>query len=211
MANRLSKEKSPYLLQHKDNPVDWYPWSEEAFQKAKNEDKPIFLSIGYSTCHWCHVMAHESFESQEVADILNRDFVSIKVDREERRDVDALYMSVCQIITGSGGWPLTIMMTPEQEPFFAGTYFPRHGTYGHMGLVEILERVIYLWKYERQGLLKVGKQIASEIGNSCGPSDGEPDRKLIEKTYLQLKQLFDHKWGGFGSAPKFPTPHNLFF
>lgn len=211
MANRLSKEKSPYLLQHKDNPVDWYPWSEEAFQKAKNEDKPIFLSIGYSTCHWCHVMAHESFESQEVADILNRDFVSIKVDREERRDVDALYMSVCQIITGSGGWPLTIMMTPEQEPFFAGTYFPRHGTYGHMGLVEILERVIYLWKYERQGLLKVGKQIASEIGNSCGPSDGEPDRKLIEKTYLQLKQLFDHKWGGFGSAPKFPTPHNLLF
>lgn len=211
MANRLSKEKSPYLLQHRDNPVDWYPWSGEAFQKAKNEDKPIFLSIGYSTCHWCHVMAHESFESQEVADILNRDFVSIKVDREERPDVDAVYMSVCQIITGSGGWPLTIMMTPEQEPFFAGTYFPRHGTYGHMGLVEILERVVHLWKNERQGLLKVGRQIASEIGNACVPSDGEPDRNLIEKTYLQLKQLFDHKWGGFGSAPKFPTPHNLLF
>ena len=211
MGNRLSKEKSPYLLQHRDNPVDWYPWGEEAFRKAKHEDKPVFLSIGYSTCHWCHVMAHESFEDQEVADILNRDFVSIKVDREERPDVDAVYMSVCQVITGSGGWPLTIMMTPEQEPFFAGTYFPRRGTYGHMGLVEILERVVHLWNHERQGLLKAGKQIASAIGNPQGACDGEPDRKLMEKAYSQLKQRFDHKWGGFGPAPKFPTPHNLLF
>ena len=211
MANRLSKEKSPYLLQHRDNPVDWYPWSEEAFQKAQKEDKPIFLSIGYSTCHWCHVMAHESFESQEVADILNREFISIKVDREERPDVDAVYMSVCQAITGSGGWPLTIMMTPDQEPFFAGTYFPRHATYGHMGLVELLERVIHLWKHEREGLLKAGKQIASAVGSSHDESDGEPDQTLMEKAYLQLKQRFDYKWGGFGPAPKFPTPHNLLF
>ena len=211
MENRLSKEKSPYLLQHRNNPVDWYPWSEEAFQKAKKEDKPIFLSIGYSTCHWCHVMAHESFENREVADILNRAYISIKVDREERPDVDAVYMSVCQAVTGSGGWPLTIIMTPEQEPFFAGTYFPRHGVNGYMGLVEILERVVLLWKDERQGLLKAGRQIASAIGVSQPGGHGEPRRAVIEKAYVQLKQRFDHKWGGFGPAPKFPTPHNLLF
>lgn len=211
MSNRLSKEKSPYLLQHGENPVDWYPWGEEAFQKAKQEDKPVFLSIGYSTCHWCHVMAHESFENQEVAEILNRDFVSIKVDREERPDVDAVYMSVCQAVTGSGGWPLTIIMTPDQEPFFAGTYFPRRSTYGHMGLVDILERVAHLWKTERQSVLKIGKNITSAISSAQNPGNGEPSRKLIEKAYDQLKQRFDHKWGGFGPAPKFPTPHNLLF
>lgn len=211
MSNRLSKEKSPYLLQHGENPVDWYPWREEAFQKAKQEDKPVFLSIGYSTCHWCHVMAHESFENQEVAEILNRDFVSIKVDREERPDVDAVYMSVCQAVTGSGGWPLTIIMTPDQEPFFAGTYFPRRSTYGHMGLVDILERVAHLWKTERQSVLKIGKDITSAISSAQNPGNGEPSRELIEKAYDQLKQRFDHKWGGFGPAPKFPTPHNLLF
>ena len=139
MANRLKQEKSPYLLQHGENPVDWYPWGEEAFQRAAREDKPVFLSIGYSTCHWCHVMAHESFEDEEVAGLLNREFVCIKVDREERPDVDAVYMSVCQAVTGSGGWPLTIFMTPEQIPFFAGTYFPKRGSYGQYGLMELLE------------------------------------------------------------------------
>ena len=130
MGNRLKKEKSPYLLQHGENRVEWYPWCEDAFQKARSEKKPVFLSIGYSTCHWCHVMAHESFEDQEVAELLNREYVSIKVDREERPDVDAVYKSVCQAMTGSGGWPLTILMTPEKKPFFAGTYLPKRGTYG---------------------------------------------------------------------------------
>ena len=141
MANRLKQEKSPYLMQHGENPVDWYPWCEEAFQKAAKEDKPVFLSIVYSTCHWRHVMAHESFEDLEVADLLNRDFLSIKVDREERPDIDAVYMSACQTMTGSGGWPLTIFMTPEQKPFFAGSYFPKYGGYGRFGLMELLERL----------------------------------------------------------------------
>ena len=138
MSNRLKYEKSPYLLQHADNPVDWYPWSRDAFEKAETENKPIFLSIGYSTCHWCHVMAHESFEDSEVADILNRSFVSVKVDREERPDIDAVYMAVCQAVTGSGGWPLTIIMTPEQKPFFAAPYLPKNGRFGQAGLTELL-------------------------------------------------------------------------
>ena len=139
MTNRLAREKSPYLLQHRENPVEWYPWGEEAFQKARQEDKPVFLSIGYSTCHWCHVMAHESFEDKEVAEILNHDYISIKVDREERPDIDAVYMSVCQTFTGSGGWPLTIFLTPEQKPFFAGTYFPKQGRYGQLGLIALVK------------------------------------------------------------------------
>ena len=211
MANRLKQEKSPYLMQHGENPVDWYPWSEEAFQQAAREDKPIFLSIGYSTCHWCHVMAHESFEDPEVADLLNREFISIKVDREERPDVDAVYMSVCQAMTGSGGWPLTIFMTPEQKPFFAGTYFPKHGGYGRFGLMELLERVADLWKNNREELLQAGNQITAAINRPQESNDQEPDRNLVEKAYTQLARRFDHKWGGFGAAPKFPTPHNLLF
>ena len=211
MVNRLTKEKSPYLLQHKENPVDWYPWGEEAFQKAKQEDKPVFLSIGYSTCHWCHVMAHESFEDEEVAKLLNRDYISIKVDREERPDIDAVYMSVCQAVTGSGGWPLTIFLTPEQKPFFAGTYFPKQGGYGQFGLVELLERVAYLWKSERQKLLCAGNEITQAINQRHSDSGQEPDRAIVETAYSQLQRRFDHKWGGFGSAPKFPTPHNLLF
>ena len=211
MANRLTKEKSPYLLQHKENPVDWYPWGEEAFQKAKQEDKPVFLSIGYSTCHWCHVMAHESFEDEEVAKLLNRDYISIKVDREERPDIDAVYMSVCQAVTGSGGWPLTIFLTPEQKPFFAGTYFPKQGRYGQFGLVELFDRVAYLWKNERQKLLCAGNEITQAINQRHSDSGQEPDRAIVETAYSQLQRRFDHKWGGFGSAPKFPTPHNLLF
>lgn len=209
--NRLGKEKSPYLLQHKENPVDWYPWSEEAFQRAKQEDKPVFLSIGYSTCHWCHVMAHESFEDDRVAEILNRDYICVKVDREERPDVDAVYMSVCQAVTGSGGWPLTIFLTPEQKPFFAGTYFPKQGRYGQFGLMELLARVTYLWKNERRELLRAGNEITQAINRSQSHSGQEPDRVIAETAYNQLLQRFDHKWGGFGTAPKFPTPHNLLF
>ena len=211
MANRLKQEKSPYLMQHGENPVDWYPWCEEAFQKAEREDKPIFLSIGYSTCHWCHVMAHESFEDLEVADLLNREFVSIKVDREERPDIDAVYMSVCQAMTGSDGWPLTIFMTPEQKPFFAGTYFPKDSGYGRFGLIDLLERVADLWKNNREELLRAGNQITAAINQGQTGKGQEPDRQLVERAYGQLARLFDPKWGGFGGAPKFPTPHNLLF
>lgn len=198
-------------MQHSENPVDWYPWCEEAFRKAAREDKPVFLSIGYSTCHWCHVMTHESFEDREVADILNQEFISIKVDREERPDIDAVYMSVCQTMTGSGGWPLTIFMTPEQKPFFAGTYFPKHGGYGRYGLVDLLERVAYLWKNNREELLRAGNQTTAAINQEQVGSGQKPDRQLVEQTYGQLARRFDHKWGGFGAAPKFPTPHNLLF
>ena len=211
MFNRLNQEKSPYLLQHGENPVDWYPWCDAAFQKAADEDKPIFLSIGYSTCHWCHVMAHESFEDREVADILNRDFVCIKVDREERPDIDAVYMSVCQALTGSGGWPLTIFMTPAQKPFFAGTYFPKHGNYGRYGLMELLERVADLWNNNRDELLRAGNHITSAINHDQSHAGMEPDRSMIDRAYTQLADRFDYKWGGFGAAPKFPTPHNLLF
>lgn len=211
MANRLKQEKSPYLMQHGENPVDWYPWCEEAFRKAAREDKPVFLSIGYSTCHWCHVMAHESFADLEVADLLNREFISIKVDREERPDIDAVYMSVCQAMTGSGGWPLTIFMTPEQKPFFAGTYFPKYGGYGRFGLMDLLKRVADLWKNNREELLRAGNQITAAINQEQTSNGQKPNRSLVERAYGQLAQRFDHKWGGFGGSPKFPTPHNLLF
>ncbi len=211
MSNLLEMEKSPYLLQHRDNPVNWYPWSNEAFERAKAEDKPIFLSIGYSTCHWCHVMAHESFEDEEVARILNRDFVCIKVDREERPDIDAVYMTVCQIMTGSGGWPLTVFLTPEQKPFFAGTYFPKQSMYGQYGLVELLEEVAYMWQNDRRKLLAAGSEITAAVNQRRRPGLQEPDRPLLCRAYGQFRRQFDEQWGGFGSAPKFPTPHNLLF
>ena len=211
MANRLQKEKSPYLFQHGNNPVDWYPWCEEAFRRAEREDKPVFLSIGYSTCHWCHVMAHESFEDQEVAEVLNRDYVCIKVDREERPDIDAVYMSVCQVVTGSGGWPLTIIMTPQQKPFFAGTYFPKKGAYGRIGLIELLERVTFLWHNNREDLIRSGNEITKAINLDQTGTEHEPDRKMVESAFSQLARVFDPQWGGFGQAPKFPTPHNLLF
>ncbi len=211
MANRLQKEKSPYLMQHGENPVDWYPWGEEAFQRAVQEDKPVFLSIGYSTCHWCHVMAHESFEDKEVAEILNRDFICIKVDREERPDIDAVYMSVCQAITGSGGWPLTVLLTPDQKPFFAGTYFPKKGAYGRIGLMELLERVAQLWEDNRDELIQSGNEITAAVNKSRTQSGKEPSREVVDRAFSQLARVFDVKWGGFGGAPKFPTPHNLLF
>ena len=210
MANRLELEKSPYLLQHKDNPVAWYPWCQEAFEKAAAENKPVFLSIGYSTCHWCHVMAHESFEDPEVAQLLNRDFVSIKVDREERPDIDAVYMAVCQAMTGSGGWPLTVLMTPDQRPFFAGTYFPKRGRYGQLGLMELLTQVSQLWSSQPQALLEAVEQLAAALQPDSATNIA-PQKALLSSAWRFLAQAFDPKWGGFGPAPKFPTPHNLLF
>jgi len=212
-SNRLIDEKSPYLLQHAYNPVDWYPWGEEAFQRANSEDKPIFLSIGYATCHWCHVMAHESFEDSDVARILNGHFVAIKVDREERPDVDKIYMSVCQSVTGHGGWPLSVFMTPERKPFFAGTYFPKSGRMGMPGFTDVLQQIAAMWENDRSSILKSSDAITQAIQPS--PTSGESvpfdAEKILEKGYAQLARVFDPNQGGFGTAPKFPTPHNLTF
>ncbi|MBA4603815.1 thioredoxin domain-containing protein [Thermoactinomyces mirandus] len=210
--NRLSHEKSPYLLQHAHNPVDWYPWGEEALEKAKQEDKPIFLSIGYSTCHWCHVMARESFEDEEVAKVLNEGFISIKVDREERPDVDQVYMTVCQAMTGQGGWPLTIIMTPEQKPFFAGTYLPKQAMYGRMGLMDLLGKISKLWKEERNRAYDVGDQIVEAVKDYLNSMEaGEVQVEIADHAYEQFASQFDEVYGGFGSAPKFPRPHDLLF
>ena len=210
--NKLVTEKSPYLLQHVENPVDWYPWGEEAFEKAKMEDKPIFLSVGYSTCHWCHVMAHESFEDPTVAKFMNDVFVSIKVDREERPDIDKIYMNVCQIMTNSGGWPLTILMTPDKKPFFAGTYFPKESRFGRIGLIDLINRVKDLWKNERKELLASSEKITFALQDINIESPGRSlEEKVIENAYSRLSNRFDEKKGGFGSAPKFPSPHNLLF
>ena len=208
MHNFLKNETSPYLLQHADNPVNWYPWCKEAFERARKEDKPIFLSIGYSTCHWCHVMAHESFEDEETARILNKYFVSIKVDKEERPDIDSIYMSVCQAFTGSGGWPTTIFLTPDQKPFFAGTYFPRKAKYGQIGLQELLLAICEKWETDRKTLLASAEDV---ISSRESEEIEEADVRLMETAFRHYKQLFDSKNGGFGAAPKFPTPHNLLF
>lgn len=214
ISNRLIHEKSPYLLQHAYNPVDWWPWCEQAFTKAKAEDKPIFLSIGYSTCHWCHVMAHESFEDQEAAGLLNENYVSIKVDREERPDIDSVYMSVCQALTGSGGWPLTIIMTPDQKPFYAATYLPKHSRWGNTGLIEVLNAIDGLWRKDRKKVLQAGEEMTrylnGEEKNSGGGKD-DPGKELFLTAATQLKRSYDKTWGGFGRAPKFPMPHNLIF
>jgi len=212
-SNHLIGEKSPYLLQHAANPVDWYPWGEEAFQKARKEDKPIFLSIGYATCHWCHVMAHESFEDGHVAELLNQSFVSIKVDREERPDIDQIYMAVCQALTGQGGWPLTIFMTPTGDPFFAGTYFPKNSRMGMAGLTDLAARISTLWQTDRQRLLQGGEQIRQALQRepSFPVAPSVSISEILQKGYGQLNRVFDEEWGGFGKAPKFPTPHHLTF
>jgi uncharacterized protein YyaL (SSP411 family) len=211
--NALIHEKSPYLLQHAKNPVNWYPWGDAAFAKAEKEDKPIFLSIGYATCHWCHVMAHESFEDPEVARILNDHFVSIKVDREERPDVDKIYMTVCQALTGQGGWPLSVFLTPRRLPFFAGTYFPKTGRMGLTGFIDLLDRMVTLWRNDRARLLSAGNQITDHIQQfSRTPAfDKALGIETIQKGGRQLARTFDPQWGGFGGAPKFPTPHQLTF
>ncbi len=210
--NRLKKAKSPYLLQHADNPVDWYPWGEEAFEKARREDKPIFLSIGYSTCHWCHVMAHESFEDPAVADLMNRAFVSVKVDREERPDVDHIYMTVCQIMTNGGGWPLSIIMTPDRKPFFAGTYIPKESRFGRMGMMDLIPKVEQAWRTKREELLGSAKRVVAHLSMLEQQVKGDaPGENALHLAFRHLAGRFDHKHGGFGIEMKFPMPHQLLY
>ena len=211
-VNRLAKESSPYLLQHQYNPVDWYPWGQEAFDKAAELDRPIFLSIGYSTCHWCHVMEHESFEDEQVAELLNENFISIKVDREEMPEVDHVYMSVCQAMTGRGGWPLTIIMTPKKEPFFAGTYFPKSGRLGRPGMMELLPSIADAWKNRHDELVKSANKIHEFLISSNTKKLGDAlNESILQDTYSQFVNQFDKDHGGFGTRPKFPSPHNLIF
>ncbi len=211
--NRLSQEKSPYLLQHAQNPVDWYPWGEEAFEKAKAEDKPVFLSIGYATCHWCHVMAHESFEDEQVADLMNEAFINIKIDREERPDIDNTYMTICQMITGQGGWPLTIIMTPEKEPFYAATYLPKESRPNRIGMKDLVPAIKKEWTTNREKIRDSIKKIREGFSKTLdlGRTRGRLPDDLAEQTFNQLSQRYDPDEGGFGSAPKFPSPHNLLF
>ncbi|MBL7114968.1 MAG: thioredoxin domain-containing protein [Kiritimatiellae bacterium] len=206
-TNRLVQANSPYLLQHAHNPVDWYPWGEEALAKAKKENKPIFLSIGYSACHWCHVMERESFEDGDIAEILNRDFVSIKVDREERPDVDAVYMDAVQMMTGSGGWPLTVFLTPDLHPFFGGTYFPPDDRYGRPGFKKLLEQIVALWRDENEDVLKQAKVLGERLSavRSYGDSAEGAPGALTAQAVDVMRMQFDPQWGGFGRAPKFPS------
>src|SRR6202035_1350978 len=212
-TNRLAQEKSPYLLQHAHNPVDWYPWGEEAFSKARRENKPIFLSIGYSTCHWCHVMAHESFEDKETATIMNREFVNIKVDREERPDVDRVYMTFVQATTGGGGWPMSVWLTPDLKPFVGRTYFPPEDRYGQPGFKKVLERVATAWKESHDKIVEQGGQIVDALRESQlkPASEGKIDPAVLDAAYKQLYRSYDPKEGGFGNAPKFPRPVTLNF
>lgn len=211
MSNSLINEKSPYLRAHGENPVDWYPWGREAFEKAKREDKPIFLSIGYSTCHWCHVMAEESFQDRETAEILNRHYVSVKVDREERPDVDGVYMEVCTALTGSGGWPLTIVMSPEGKPFFADTYLPRENRGGRLGLIPLLKALAEKWALDRGALLKAGEEISAHINRPEPTGSAQADEGFLKRAVEQLYASYDRDYGGFGRAPKFPAAHDLLF
>jgi uncharacterized protein YyaL (SSP411 family) len=210
--NRLVHEKSPYLLQHAYNPVDWYPWGDKAFEKARKENKPIFLSIGYSTCHWCHVMERESFEDQEVAELMNETFVSIKVDREERPDLDHIYMTVCQILTRSGGWPLNIIMTPDKKPFYAATYLPKKSRLGRIGMVDLVPRIKEVWETRHNEALDSADKIVEALHTIETESLGkELDTATLDTAYQELAQRFDQERGGFSNAPKFPTPHNFLF
>ncbi len=211
-TNHLIHERSPYLLSHAHNPVDWYPWGPEAFEKAKREDKPVFLSIGYSTCHWCHVMERESFEDEQAAKLLNDHYVSIKVDREERPDIDSVYMAVCQAVNHSGGWPLTIIMTPQQEPFFAATYLPREGRGQMPGLMQVLKQLADLWKKEPEKLRQAGTSICEHLAGDTGASpDAWPEQAMLHQAAGVFLQTFDKEYGGFGQEPKFPAAHNLLF
>jgi uncharacterized protein YyaL (SSP411 family) len=212
-TNRLAQEKSPYLLQHAHNPVDWYPWGEEAFAKARRENKPIFLSVGYSTCHWCHVMAHESFENEGVAAIMNHEFVNIKVDREERPDVDRVYMTFVQATTGSGGWPMSVWLTPDLKPFVGGTYFPPEDRYGQPAFKTVLERIATAWKENHDKIVEQGGKIVAALteSQSTATTEGKIDPKVLDDAYQQIERSYDHKEGGLGNAPKFPRPVTLNF
>lgn len=209
-ANALIHEQSPYLLQHAHNPVAWLPWSDAAFEKARAEDRPVFLSIGYATCHWCHVMAHESFENPEAAALLNEAFVCVKVDREERPDIDEIYMTVCQMLTRSGGWPLTIVMTPDKQPFFAATYIPLESRFGRTGLLELVPRISNAWKTRRADLLHSAGEITAALSEP--EEEGAAlKEQLAEQAFEEAREQFDPRFGGFGPAPKFPSPHRLAF
>ncbi len=210
--NRLKDEKSPYLLQHADNPVDWRPWGEAAFDEARREDKPVFLSIGYSTCHWCHVMAHESFEDPEAAKVLNEVFVCIKVDREERPDLDGIYMTAAQMMSGRGGWPLNVVLTPDKKPFFSATYIPKQTRFGMVGLMELARRIQEIWRHRRQEVLASAGQVTSALHQVNRRSAGdEIDETVLTASFRELETRFDAARGGFGAAPKFPTPQNVLF
>ena len=212
MPNRLASEQSPYLLQHKDNPVDWYPWGQDAFERARRENKPIFLSIGYSTCHWCHVMEHESFENPAIADVLSRHFVSIKVDREERPDVDRVYMTFVQATTGGGGWPMSVWLTPRLEPFYGGTYFPPEARWGRPGFVEILEEIARVWREEQGKVEQSASAIIGRLQSMRSNGAGTvPDISVLDRTVGEFASSFDSRRGGFGGAPKFPRPSELLF
>jgi uncharacterized protein len=212
-TNRLAHEKSPYLLQHAHNPVDWYPWGEEAFAKARRENKPIFLSVGYSTCHWCHVMEHESFEDEKVAAIMNREFVNIKVDREERPDVDRVYMTFVQATTGGGGWPMSVWLTPDLKPFVGGTYFPPEDRYGQPAFKSVLERIATAWKQDHDKIVEQGSKIVDALRESQSATGGESkvDAAVLDAAFKQFDRSYDPKEGGFGNAPKFPRPATLNF
>ena len=211
-TNRLINEKSPYLLQHAHNPVDWHPWSDEAFKKAAELNRPIFLSIGYSTCHWCHVMERESFEDNEVAELLNNEMIAIKVDREERPDLDNVYMAVCQMLTKSGGWPLTIIMTPDRIPFFAGTYIPKNTRFGRIGLIELIPRIKDVWENRKSEVLESARRIHEALKSIDGLVPGKKmDESILDKAFYELESRYDEELGGFGNAPKFPSPHNFLF
>src|SRR5207244_2081654 len=209
----LGRERSPYLLQHADNPVDWFAWSDEAFTKARADDKPIVLSIGYSSCHWCHVMEHESFESPAVAAVLNEHFVSIKVDREERPDVDRVYMTFVQATTGSGGWPMSVWLTPDLKPFYGGTYFPPSSRWGRPGFVDILGEIARVWKTEPQKVQQSADSLTTQmrgIERSSSPTE-VPGPAVLDRITAEFRNLFDQVNGGFGNAPKFPRPSELLF
>ena len=211
--NRLAQERSPYLLQHANNPVDWYAWNEDAFTKARREDKPIFLSIGYSTCHWCHVMEHESFENPQIAELLNRDFVSIKVDREERPDVDRVYMSFVQATTGQGGWPMTVFLRPDLKPFFGGTYFPPTSRWGRPGFADLVGEIARVWAGDRSRVNEAAEELTERLkAVTGGASEAEiADAPALESAVSQFAAGFDERRGGFGDAPKFPRPSELLF
>ncbi|HKL20579.1 MAG TPA: thioredoxin domain-containing protein [Tichowtungia sp.] len=205
-------ERSPYLQQHAHNPVDWYPWGDEAFEKARAEDKPVFLSIGYATCHWCHVMERESFENQEIAELLNNAFVCIKVDREERPDIDDIYMTVCQMMTRSGGWPLTICMTPHRRPFYAATYIPAETRFGRPGMTELIPQLSNAWKNRRADVLQSADQVTEALsGITGGSASGALDEALLDRAWKDTTSEIDTVYGGFGGHPKFPTTHRLVF
>jgi uncharacterized protein YyaL (SSP411 family) len=215
VPNRLARERSPYLLQHANNPVDWYPWGEEAFARARGESKPIFLSIGYSTCHWCHVMEHESFENERIAEALNRDFISIKVDREERPDVDRVYMMFVQATTGAGGWPMSVFLTPDLQPFFGGTYFPPESKWGRPGFPDLLKELARAWSNDRPRIVESAAGIVDRLRGASSNEDTAGDRapvagvQALETGIAQFAQSFDQRHGGFGGAPKFPRPSEL--